>query len=225
MRKAGPDAHILKMDVRKFYYRVDHGILECLLAKKIKDKRLLSLMMTFAKDGESNIGLPIGNLLSQLYALVYLNALDHYAKREIKLPHYARYVDDFVMVLPTKGKAYEVQIDIEGWLGQNLNLGLSKWSVTPIKRGVDFVGFRTWRNRRFVRRRSIHKFSRSMRAGNIPSLTSIVGNSYGTSTLGYFVRRLREERPDLVLPKKMRARHANVFLRQENNKRTKRHNA
>jgi hypothetical protein len=169
-------------------------------------------MMGFVKDGESTIGLPIGNLLSQLYALIYLNRLDHFVKRELRLSNYARYVDDFVMVLPNKADALSAQREIELWLSRNLKLELSKWSAVPVQRGTNFVGFRTWRSRRFVRKRSIHKFSRSLRNGNIASLVSIIGNSYRTSTQMYFLRRLQEERPDLVLPKKMRARHANVFL-------------
>ena len=38
-------------------------------------------------------GLPIGNLTSQFWANVYLNALDHFVKRELKCRAYLRYVD------------------------------------------------------------------------------------------------------------------------------------
>jgi len=43
-------------------------------------------------------GLPIGNLSSQFFANVYMNALDQYVKRELKIKHYGRYVDDIIMI-------------------------------------------------------------------------------------------------------------------------------
>ena len=206
LRKASPEAYILQMDIRKFYYRVDHEVLHGLFKKKIKDLRLLELMMVFVKDGDLAVGLPIGNLLSQLYALIYLNALDHYAKRDLKLHNYARYVDDFIMVLPTKQEAKEVCSYIKTWLAGTLKLELSKATITPIRKGANFVGFRTWRSRRFVRKRSLHRFSKSLKDGRTESLVSIIGNAYNTSTLSYFTRRLSDERPDIVLPNRMRSR-------------------
>jgi RNA-directed DNA polymerase len=206
LRKASPEAYILQMDIRKFYYRVHHEILRRLFERKIKDTRLVELMMVFVKDGDSTVGLPIGNLLSQLYALIYLNALDHYVKRELKLSNFARYVDDFIMVLPDKLTAQVAKGQIESWLYRSLKLELSRATTTPIKKGANFVGFRTWRSRRFVRKRSLHRFSKSLKAGKTESLVSIVGNAYNTSTLSYFVKRLSAERPDIVLPKRMRSR-------------------
>ena len=43
-------------------------------------------------------GLPIGNLNSQFFANVYLNALDQFVKHELKCRWYLRYCDDFVLV-------------------------------------------------------------------------------------------------------------------------------
>ena len=42
--------------------------------------------------------MPIGNLTSQIFANVYLNALDHYVKHDLSMRYYGRYVDDFVLV-------------------------------------------------------------------------------------------------------------------------------
>jgi hypothetical protein len=43
-------------------------------------------------------GLPIGNLTSQFFANVYLNELDQFVKHTLKVQHYLRYVDDFVLL-------------------------------------------------------------------------------------------------------------------------------
>jgi hypothetical protein len=43
-------------------------------------------------------GLPIGNLTSQFFPNVYLNELDQFVKHTLKVNHYVRYVDDFVLL-------------------------------------------------------------------------------------------------------------------------------
>ena len=42
-------------------------------------------------------GLPIGNETSQILAIYYLNNLDHYVKEQLKIKHYVRYMDDFIL--------------------------------------------------------------------------------------------------------------------------------
>ena len=55
-------------------------------------------------------GLPIGNLNSQFFATVYLNALDQFVKHELKCRWYLRYCDDFVRVV-------ESAAQLSNWLG------------------------------------------------------------------------------------------------------------
>ena len=45
-----------------------------------------------------NQGLPIGNLTSQFFANIYLNELDQFAKHQLKIKYYLRYVDDLLML-------------------------------------------------------------------------------------------------------------------------------
>ena len=66
------NTYTLKIDISKFFYSIDREVLRLLITQKIKDERMVNLMMVFANQGEKT-GIPIGNLLSQLYALLYLN--------------------------------------------------------------------------------------------------------------------------------------------------------
>lgn len=208
MRKASQGSHILQLDIRKYYYSINHNILEVLIRQKIKDERLVRLMLLMTKDGQQTVGLPIGNLLSQLYALIYLNKMDHWIKRRLKPFAYCRYVDDFVLILPSKKAAADSKLQIETWLLRNLHLSLSKWSIVPISRGCNFVGFRTWKSRRYVRKRSLHNFSRSLKKRSVDSLVSIMGHAHETSTLSYYFRKLIDSDCCGILPTKMRSRHA-----------------
>jgi hypothetical protein len=196
MRQYDGDRYTLHLDVRKFFYSIDHAILTALRERKIKDPRLLRLLPMFAGEGE--IGIPIGNLLCQLDALIYLNPVDHFIKRELKVRHYARYVDDILLIGLARDEANQAKQAIEAFLRDKLRLGLSKAVIRPIRHGVNFVGYRTWRSKRFVRRHSLHRFGRALRAGRIASLNSLMGHALRTSTHRHYCRRLRAERPDLI---------------------------
>ena len=64
------ELYYLQLDIKKYFYSFDRDILQLLLGKKIKDKELIELIMMFARYDEPK-GVPIGNLLSQLFGLIY----------------------------------------------------------------------------------------------------------------------------------------------------------
>lgn len=61
-------------------------------------------------------GLPVGNLTSQFFANVYLNALDQFVKHTLKVRHYVRYVDDFVLLGDSPAQLKHWQAQIEAFL-------------------------------------------------------------------------------------------------------------
>lgn len=197
MRASSPDSYTLQIDIRRFYYSIDRLILRHLLERRIKDKRLLDLMMRFAWQ-DSPLGVPIGSLLSQLFALVYLDPFDHWVKREARVRHYVRYVDDAVFFDLRRDEALALRATLADWLEEHLHLALSRFTIAPVARGINFVGFRTWRSRRYVRKRSLARFSRSLRTGDCQSLVSILGHARHTASFGHLARRLVTERPALL---------------------------
>lgn len=209
LRQSAPGNVILQLDIRKFYRSIVRATLRRLIERKIKDGRLVDLIMRFADDG-GDTGVPIGSLLSQLDALIYLDPLDHFVKRVLKVRRYVRYVDDFILWCDSREQAVEHRDAIIAFLADSLALTLSRWTIAPVSRGVNFVGFRTWRKRRFVRKHSLFRFSRSLKAGDVASLNSILGNALRTSSHAHMCRRIREERPELIhqIPS-VRNRHAN----------------
>ena len=90
----------------------------------------------------SNCGLPIGNLTSQLLSNVYLNVLDQYIKRELKCKHYGRYVDDFYIVSENKDFLHKIIPLIELFLENNLKLAINKGKtiIKHCKYGIEFLG-------------------------------------------------------------------------------------
>ncbi len=136
--------YALKCDVRKFFDSIDHEILLVILKKRIVDPDTMWLMEQIVRSfsaGQTTLfdrhGLPIGNLTSQLFANVYMNEFDQFVKHEMKVKHYARYTDDFVVV-STDIKYLEGLIEpFQNFIGDKLKLTLhpKKISIRDVGQG------------------------------------------------------------------------------------------
>jgi retron-type reverse transcriptase len=203
--KQTANSFYLKMDIKKFFYSIDRSILERQFKEKIKDSKLIQLMMAFAKfDGD---GIPIGNLLSQLYALIVLNPLDHFLKRVLKCKRYVRYADDFVVFgLKDRDECHAILDIVRKYLATNLHLGLSRWTIKKAGHGINFVGYRMWPRLRLIRKYSLGKFNKALRAGHVESVVSLLGHAKQTHTLTYMLKKLRYEYAHILnqIPKQYR---------------------
>jgi len=208
LRKSKPDSVLLQMDIRKFFYSIDREVLARLITKKIKDPQMLRLITKyFSTDSVS--GIPIGNLLSQLYALIYLNPLDHFVKRELGCKLYCRYVDDFILFDLSKEQATSCQQKIEIFLREELHLELSKWQIRSTSSGCNFVGYRTWRSKRFIRKHCMYKYRKAAKSQNLPAVVSTLGHARNTSSLKHLIEHAKEHHNELYhqLPKTYRRNH------------------
>lgn len=140
---------VLKCDVRKFFDTIDHETLLEIFKKRIidPDARWLSeqIIGSFSA-GWTNLfnrhGLPIGNLTSQLFANVYLNEFDQFIKHQIKVKHYARYTDDFVIISTDRMYLEGLLNPIKEFLHNRLKLTLhpKKISIRKYRQGADYLG-------------------------------------------------------------------------------------
>ncbi len=161
-------AFYLKCDLANFFVSIDKHILRELLARHIGEPWWMQLAETilfhdprqnFIYRGElglldlvpahkrltnqpAHLGLPIGNLSSQFFANVYLDALDQFVKHRIRARHYIRYVDDFVLLHESPQWLNAAKAEIEAFLPRTLGAQLNprKTVLQPIERGIDFVG-------------------------------------------------------------------------------------
>ncbi|MFH1711711.1 MAG: RNA-directed DNA polymerase [Patescibacteria group bacterium] len=88
-------------------------------------------------------GLPIGNLTSQLFANIYLDAFDHFIKEELRIKYYLRYTDDVVILSDNRQYLLKIVSEIERWLWRHRRLTLhpNKTSVRKLCQGIDFLGY------------------------------------------------------------------------------------
>ena len=129
--------YYLKLDIAKYFYRIDHEVLMDILRKKIADEDLLHVLSVIINCEDTNfglplgadigdvafdellgeVGLPIGNLTSQMFANLYLNELDQFCKHKLHLHYYIRYMDDIIILHPDKkvsGKDKEQNCGLSG---------------------------------------------------------------------------------------------------------------
>jgi hypothetical protein len=110
-------------------------------------------------------GLPIGNLTSQLFANVYMNEFDQYMKHKLKIKHYARYTDDFVIASDNQRYLQELIPLIQSFLESRLKLKLhpSKVSIRKVGQGIDFLGYVVFPNHRLLRTKTKRRIFAKLR--------------------------------------------------------------
>lgn len=110
------------------------------------------------------VGIPVGNLTSQLFANIYLNKLDQYAKHMLGVGMYVRYMDDFIILSPDKEKLRYWLAEIERFLRDELRLELNpKTTILAAKNGIDFVGYKHRATHRKVRPDSIKRIKKTIK--------------------------------------------------------------
>ena len=165
LHRQGVAPYVLKADVRQYFASVDHEVLIAILARKIACERTLDLLARIIRGaGRDGRGIPIGNLTSQLFANLYLNELDQFVKHELRARYYLRYMDDFVILHPSKAQLRQWRYAIATFLGDRLRLTLNgRTRMFPASQGIDFLGYRIWRTHRLLRKRSVRDMRRKLR--------------------------------------------------------------
>ena len=174
--------YVLKCDISKCFPSINHEILLKILNKKIKDKnttRLLKeIISSYESDNEYNKlfppdshfrtklprGIPIGNLTSQLFVNIYLNKLDQYLKHQLKIKHYVRYVDDFIILAKNKKTLRQLAEKIRTFLYNELYLTLhpKKRRIFPSHLGIDFLGYLIFRDHIRLRASNVKVFRKKL---------------------------------------------------------------
>lgn len=90
----------------------------------------------------SGLGLPIGNLSSQLFANFLLNPLDWFLEQDLGLPFHGRYVDDLYVIDSSKQKLLRSVPEIRRFLRDRCHVELhpDKFYIQHYSKGLKFTG-------------------------------------------------------------------------------------
>lgn len=172
--------YFLKLDISKFFYKIDHcKLLELIkndltydefnLVKKIicsTNKEYINLVIKrFEKKLKMELplynfgkGLPIGNMTSQFLAIFYLAKLQHYMINNLKLK-FVNYMDDYIFIHNDKNylnrclKIIEEKLNIE----YKLDINKNKTMIVNAKNGVSFLGY----NFKVINKKTIIKLNKN----------------------------------------------------------------
>ncbi len=139
------NVYVLKCDVRKFFDSIDHRMLLDTIYGKVKDRETMDLLCLIVSSfcTAQGKGIPLGNVTSQLFANIYLNELDQFAKHILRAQYYIRYCDDFVILSHDREWLVDLIDRLRGFLQEKLSLELHphKISIRTWRQGIDFLGY------------------------------------------------------------------------------------
>ena len=154
--------YCLKCDISKYFESINHKILFSLVQRKIGDKKVLWLIKEILSSSykKMGVGIPIGNLTSQLFANIYLNELDQFVKHGLRIKYYIRYMDDFLVLDYDKREIRRIKEKIREFLQDKLKLELhpKKANLFPASKGIDFLGYRIFGSHRLLRKNTVKRF-------------------------------------------------------------------
>ena len=135
-------------------------------------------------------GVHVGSLIAQFIGLIFLNRIDHYIKRVLKVKHYIRYVDDMVFIGLSFNDCKNILNKLLSIL-DSLKLKLSKWKIMPLKHGVNFCGYRTKKHIRFVRKRVLKTFRKRLKSHNYRAIESVLSMCSYSANYSSLIRLLK----------------------------------
>lgn len=149
-------AWVLKCDIRKFFATINHEVLIGILEQYIPDGNIIWLFKKIVgsfNSGIQGVGLPLGNLTSQLLVNIYMNEFDQLMKHRIKARYYIRYADDFIILSQDKNWLEKLLPKIADILSERLKLDLhpDKVAICTLASGVDFLGWVHFPDHRILR--------------------------------------------------------------------------
>ncbi len=177
----------LSLDVRRYFASVRHDTLVGLFARRLRDPETVALVEALVRHGGEvyrspeaarvlgavleGCGMPLGAWLSHWSGALYLDGLDHFVQRELKVGPYQRYQDDMTLFGDDRDALERAAEAIAGWLAEHRRLSLkpSREGVAPAGQPSTYLGYRVsragLRPGRKARRRLARKLAQADRLG------------------------------------------------------------
>lgn len=179
-RKHGSSGWVLRCDIRRYFPETPHEVAKEAIRKRVKDPRCCLAAEEIVDSFGGDRGIGLGSQVSQLVELSVLDPIDHYIKERLRIKHYVRYMDDFILIHEDRAaleSAKRVIAEKVNALGLEMN---RKTQISPLKNGIRFL---KWRfiltdSGRVIRRisrqsvakerRKLKKLAGKIRRGEIP---------------------------------------------------------
>lgn len=172
-----PKAYFWRCDIKKFFDTVNHDfLLEC-IERRIKDEFMIKLIRDtiFSFRTGAGVGMPIGNLTSQIFSNIYLNELDYFVQHNISKLFYVRYGDDFVFLSQSREELVAIRERVLQFIQTKLllNINIKHDFLSEVKCGVRFLGVQIFSCGRKLCKRTKQKIHTRLNLKNLDSYREI----------------------------------------------------
>ncbi len=194
LSKHSSNGFVWRADIKKFFDTVSQQKLLEILDRKVLDleaKNLLRHIITGynsagiererERERESKassifIGIPIGNLTSQIFANIYLNELDRYVKHSLRISGYLRYGDDFLVIVDNFQELEGIRLKIRNFIATELKLNINTKNdiLLKAKDGVHFLGVDIFSGKRRLKKRNWRRACQRLSSKNSASYLGLV---------------------------------------------------
>ena len=172
-----PQAYVWRMDITKFFDHVQHERLwQCLARRPLRpDLHWLCQQVIDSFHCQPGVGIPIGNLTSQIFANIYLHEFDRHARHTLKPLAYVRYGDDVLMWAKNRAEAEALRRQSVQFLSEKLGLRINPKNdyIVPARRGLHFLGHAVTSSYIVVDKHTTRAVLRKSRSSNIASYKSL----------------------------------------------------
>ena len=180
LRKYPKLVYCLSLDVHHCYENIDTDILESKLEGIIKDPDVLKGLFYFI-DSYPRPGISIGDCLSSAFCNLYFSEFDHYVKEQLKGHAYIRYADNVFLFGNSKKWLLQMKAKMEAFI-ETLNVSFKpNWTISDLRReGVDFLGYRLYKDYVLLRdstkirmKRKMRELDKKLECGYIPTASDM----------------------------------------------------
>lgn len=143
MRKHGTDGYILLIDVKKYFNNIDHDVLKQLIAPRIANQpqEVIDLIhYVIDTSSKTDKGLNLGSECPQIFAVYYLNPIDHFVKVVKGVKYYGRYMDDIFVIGQSKAELASLLGEISDQLALlRLEINHEKTHIIKLAHGFTWL--------------------------------------------------------------------------------------
>lgn len=139
----GSDGWIVQIDIHGYYLNMRHKDVEHQIYCNTDPDTTRMSCGVLRDQYAGETGYNPGSQMVQIAGIALLDPVDHYAKEQLHVKYYTRYMDDFWMLLPTKEQAEKTYTEtVEKIQAYGLEINEKKSHVVPLRKGFTFLGFR-----------------------------------------------------------------------------------
>lgn len=138
----GADGYVLKCDIHHYFAETTHEIAKSVVHEASYDDDATAEIDRIIDSFPGDKGIGLGSPVSQLVQLLVLNKMDHFVKERLRIKHYVRYMDDFILIHKSKEYLQYCLYEIRKFL-KKLGLALNaKTALYPLSQGIVFLKWR-----------------------------------------------------------------------------------